>query len=54
MAYLNGMMDGCGLMGMGTFGSLYMFLLTLLLLGLVIVLFLWIVKLWRQVMGKKK
>lgn len=52
MAYLNGMMDGCGLMGM--FGSLYMFLLTLLLLGLVIVIFLWIVKLWRQVVGKKK
>ena len=48
------MMDGCGMMGGGLFGGFYTFLLTLLLLGLTILVYLWVVKIWRGITSKKR
>lgn len=42
------------MMGFGSFGSLYYLLVILLLLGLVILVYLWIVKLWREIQRKRR
>lgn len=42
------------MMGFGGFSTLYHLLITLLLLGLVILVYLWIVKLWREIRRKRR